>query len=40
MASNVFITLCEKLRTKTLSLEIDKSTLPNKQALLLGYNKT
>ena len=37
MASNVLTTLCEKLRTKTCSLDIDKSTLPDHQPLLLGY---
>ena len=37
MASNVLTTLCEKLRTKTFSLEIDESTLPDNQALLPSY---
>ena len=35
MVNNVLTTLCEKLRTKIFSLEIDKSTLPDNQALLL-----
>ena len=34
---NVLTTLCEKLRAKTFSLEIDESILPDNQALLLGY---
>ena len=38
MASNVLTTFVrKKLRTKTFSLEINKSTLPDNQALLLSY---
>ena len=37
MVSNVLTTLCEKLGTKTFSLESDESTLPDNQPLLLGY---
>ena len=40
MASNVLTTLCEKLRTKTFSLEIEESTLPDNQALLLSYARS
>ena len=34
MASNVLTTLCEQ---KTFSLKINKLTLPDNQALLIGY---
>ena len=40
MASNVLTLLYEKLRTKTFSLEIGESTLPDNQASPLGYVKS
>ena len=37
MAANVEETLCNKLKTTQFSLQIDESTLPNNESLLLGY---
>ena len=37
MAENIEATLCTKLKTTGFSLQIDESTLPNNESLLLGY---
>ena len=37
MAANVEEKLCEILKNTTFSLQIDESTLPGNEALLLGY---
>ena len=37
MAANIEETLCNKLKTTKFSLQIDESTLPNNESLLLGY---
>lgn len=37
MAENIEATLCTKLQTTEFSLQIDESTLPDNESLLLGY---